>query len=144
MFRIRAALAVVQAGRLLLVPHYRTAHAPAVQWNIPGGAVEFGEPIQHAAQREFKEETGLDAAVQDVLDVTEVILHAEPYHSITITYWGEITGGTLRAEAHRRFGQKQPRWFTWPEIEGLPYHPPQTVQKALGILPTQPSTHPPH
>lgn len=35
-------------------------HAPAAgQWSLPGGKVEFGEPLAAAVMREFAEETGL-------------------------------------------------------------------------------------
>jgi len=50
--RVRACLAVVQDGRVLLVPHYDTDVGP-VQWVIPGGRMKYGERLQEAALREF-------------------------------------------------------------------------------------------
>jgi 8-oxo-dGTP diphosphatase len=130
--QIRVCLAVVASDKLLLVPHYRT-DAGAVQWVVPGGKVEFGESLQEAAVREFFEETGLQAEVTGLLHVSEVIIPDRPYHSITISFSGRVTGGELRAEADHPFGEKVPRRWSAEEVKTVKYHPEPTVEKALGI-----------
>lgn len=134
--RVRACLAVVQDERLLLVPHYQT-DAGAVQWNIPGGGVEFGEALELAARREFTEETGLQAQITGILTISEVILPEKPWHSITITFAGSLVGrvsaGQLRPEIHPTYGQKVPQWFTADTVRQVAYHPKPAVEKALKI-----------
>ena len=131
--RIRVCLAVVAQGKILLVPHFATdaAHGSAVQWTVPGGQVEFGESLKEAAVREFFEETGLKAQALELLDVSEVILADRPYHSITISFSGRVSDGTLRAEPNHPYGEKMPRWFSAAEIETLQVHPERTITKAL-------------
>ena len=130
--RIRVCLAVVEAEKLLLVPHYQT-DVGAVQWVVPGGQVKFGESLEAAAVREFLEETGLQTAVTDLLHVSEVILPDRPYHSITVSFSGRLLGGELRAEANHPYGEKVPRWMSAADLKHVRYHPEQTVEKALGI-----------
>ena len=127
---VRVCLATLQDNRILLVPHYNTDAGP-LQWNIPGGRLEFGESLREAALREFTEETGLTAEIIDLLDVSEVLLPERPWHSVTIAFLGRVTGGSLRDEVHPLYGSKMPEWFSLEELSDTPYHPPHIVRKAL-------------
>lgn len=130
--RVRAALAVVRDGSILLVPHYNTDAGP-VQWLVPGGRVDFGESVRDAASREFTEETGLRATVGALLDVSEVLLPDRPWHSLTVTYSGTIVGGRLAAEPEHGHGEKIPRWLSSEDLIEVPYHPKRAVELALGL-----------
>ena len=55
--------------RILLVRHIRWKD----QWIIPGGHIEFREPILETAKREAKEEVGLDVIPEGVITVAEVL-----------------------------------------------------------------------
>jgi len=92
--------------------------------------VAFGENIKKAAIREFEEETGLQAEIIKLLDVSEVIIPDKPWHSITISYTGKIVSGELKAE-HHLYGEKVPKWFTSNELSNVEYHPKEVIDKAL-------------
>ena len=132
LIRIRACLAVIHEQHILLVPHYDTDAGP-IQWNLPGGKVEFGESIHECAIRELKEETGIIANIVRLLDVSEVILPEKPWHSITISYLGEFVGGELKSEEGHAHGQKNPHWFSVEQLQQVKYHPISPINKAMGI-----------
>ncbi|MBX3011737.1 MAG: NUDIX hydrolase [Caldilineaceae bacterium] len=128
--RVRACLAVLHQDQLLLIPHYQT-DAGGVQWNVPGGRVEYGEGVEAAALREFEEETGLHAAITRLLMVSEVIQPAKPWHSITITFLGRLLGGQLASESHPLYGKKVPQWFTAEMVQQVEYHPKPVIAQLL-------------
>jgi len=123
---------LVENDRILLVPHFDTDHGP-VQWNLPGGKVEYGESLRAAARREFSEETGIQVRIEAVCAVTEVFLPERPWHSVTITYTATATGRKLSAETSPRYGEKLPRWFAQDDLSEIEYHPREAIDSALAL-----------
>ncbi len=71
------------------------------RWSIPGGAVDVGESVAAAVQREIEEETGLKVTVGELVEVFERII-PDPqgkilYHYVLLDYLCQVTGGRLRA-----------------------------------------------
>lgn len=131
--RVRACVAVIQEGKILLVPHYHI-NGEATRWYIPGGRIEFCETLHDAAAREFLEETGLHVLIDRLLDVSESIEPKTPYHGITITFLGHIVSGTLKAESEHfsaQYGDKTPRWFSQDEIQDIECRPLSGIKAAF-------------
>ena len=62
---------VFKDGKVLLI---KRGKPPARnQWAIPGGMVNLGETLQQAAEREFREETGLTIRAGEPIHTFEVI-----------------------------------------------------------------------
>ena len=75
-------------GKILLV--MRAKEPNMGKWIIPGGLVELGESLEKAVLREVKEELGIDAKVEAMLDLaSEVVLDENKrvkYHYVLIDY----------------------------------------------------------
>lgn len=88
--RIRVCGLCWHEDKLLLVNH---ALKSADFWAPPGGGVEFGETMEHALTREFKEETGLQVEVGHFLFGFEFI--EDPLHAIELFFLVTDIGGKL-------------------------------------------------
>jgi 8-oxo-dGTP diphosphatase len=65
---------------------------PPLGWALPGGFVDEGEQLEHAAIRETKEETGLDVTLQEMLYVYSNPKRDPRQHNISVVYIGEASG----------------------------------------------------
>ena len=63
--KLAAAVLIARDGRLLLGKR-GPGTREAGKWSFPAGFVERGEPVERAAAREAREETGLDIVVGDL------------------------------------------------------------------------------
>lgn len=102
-FNISAFVVIFDKKGRVLLSHRRELDV----WNLPGGAVEFGELPTDAAIRETREETGLKILVKELVGV-----YGQPdKDKFSFVFLGKITGGKLKkskeADRHRFFKLKK-------------------------------------
>jgi 8-oxo-dGTP diphosphatase len=111
---ILAAGAVVRdkQGRILLV--LRTLDPEAGTWSVPGGKVEPGETLAAAAQREVREENGIDISVgRELWTVRQPAPGGGTYE--IHDFLASATGGHLQAGDDASDAQ----WFTPEDMRQL-------------------------
>jgi mutator protein MutT len=89
---------VVHDGRVLLIR--RGKEPMRGRWLVPGGTVEWGEPLQEALVREVEEETGLTVRPREIVAVLDRIhrnADEVAHHFVIVDYLCDWVSGTLRA-----------------------------------------------
>ena len=80
---IRAASVLIENGRMCLVKQEVT---DSRHWSLPGGKLELKEKLSECVSREFKEETGLDVQVRELLYVTDRITSSPNTHVVHMSF----------------------------------------------------------
>ena len=114
--RLCAGTLVQQDGRVLLVRHMRPGKYDF--WVAPGGGVQGEESLAHAAQREAREETGIDVEATRMAYVEE-LMNPETRHC---KFWfaAQATGGRLSVAAPEAKGEYivEAAWLSPQDMEG--------------------------
>ena len=87
---------VIDRDRVLLIR--RGSEPLKGEWSIPGGMLELGEELTAAAQRELREETGLDVEPLECILVFDRIMREGErvkYHYVIVDYLCRRKGGHL-------------------------------------------------
>lgn len=70
-------------------------------WSAPGGAIELGETLHQAAQRELREECSIEISVIKVIDVADVVVRDEAgrvrFHYVLTHLLARHVSGEARA-----------------------------------------------
>lgn len=81
-------------GRLLLVKRRRNPEAD--HWGLPGGKVDFLEPVPDTIRREIAEELGVTIALTGLLCVVDQIDPSGPSHWVNPVHRARIVAGEPR------------------------------------------------
>lgn len=92
--RCGASAAIFRDGAVLLIE--RAKGALKGRWSLPGGHIEPGETARAAAVREVREETGVEADIQGLVDIHDVIL-CRPDDTLLAHYLIAVHYGSWRA-----------------------------------------------
>jgi len=83
----------LREGRILLVKGNRGLTKD--RWTLPGGFLRFGESPRDGVLREIREEIGVDATVQGLIDVRSKLGHHTCLHWIMVFYRVLIDGDPM-------------------------------------------------
>ncbi|MFP4068506.1 MAG: NUDIX hydrolase [Spirochaetaceae bacterium] len=99
--------AIVESnGKILL--ERRSIEPFAGMWCIPGGHIEFGEPVEDAMKREVREETGLEVTRFRFLNYyTEYFADLE-WHAVALVFVCSVDGSQAAQEEE----VSELAWFT--------------------------------
>lgn len=105
------------AGRLLMIR--RTDND---NWAVPGGAIDLGESLPHAAIRETREETGITCEITGIVGI-----YSDPRHVVFYTSNGEarqefsivLTARPVSGEPTTSDESREVRWVPRDEVAGL-------------------------
>jgi 8-oxo-dGTP diphosphatase len=91
---------VVTRGARPMVLLIRRKHAPfAGSWAIPGGYVEIDEPLEDAARREMREETGLDVGRLEQLHTFGDPRRDPRERTISVVYLARVEASEVKPHA---------------------------------------------
>ena len=140
--RVSAGAAIFRGDQILLLHRSSQASNPGA-WDLPGGHVEPGESLPHAARREVREETGFDVRIGP-------LFHAEVFGSLskrgkirpTVGVYFHCSSPVRKAPRLDRREHTEYAWVRASELEEYPAVPylARTVRiafesKELGFRP---------
>lgn len=112
------AIIIGKDGKILTIRRTETAPSRPLNWDLPGGDLDFGEDPRDGIQREIKEETGLEIRDLSLMDVLSELYGGGEFW-VTICYKAMAeTQDVVLSYEHDEF-----RWVTPDEFKELKASP---------------------
>jgi|SRR5471030_1167509 len=111
--RLGCGAAIVQDSRILLIQ--RLTEPEAQCWGLPGGKVDWLEPVEQAVRREINEELGITLDALSLLCVVDQIDTTNAVHWVAPVYLASgFSGDPQILEPHKHGG------LAWFDLAALP------------------------
>lgn len=117
--RIRVGVIVRRADRILLVCHRKGDRR---YWLLPGGGLQWGETLASCAEREVREETGLEIEAGRLVFIAESIDPGGARHILNMVMLGTYKSGALRCPTEEIIETVE--WFPTRDLPGETLFPP--------------------
>ena len=119
-------------NRVLMV---KQCHENREFWLVPGGAIEAGETSITAAEREVREETGLEVMIGRLIWHVEEVSEDRGMRFVNF-FLGDIIGGELKLGEDPEFSEdgqvlREVAFLTKEEIQNLPKVYPESLRDEL-------------
>ena len=116
--RIRVAAIILRRDELLLVRHVKQGKS---YWLLPGGGIEYGEPLAKALQRELREEATVEISVGDLVIVNDTIPPDHTRHTISLCFTAHVTKGEISCGTDPRVVEV--RYVPVDDLSSLTFYP---------------------
>ena len=113
--RVGSAILVENDGKYLLGKRNKKNYLNF--WIIPGGKVEWGENLEQAGIREFKEETNIDVEIVKFICWREIINVKDDYHRYVFFFLGKLKNNKF--EIKTTDDVSEVKFFTIDEIKKI-------------------------
>jgi ADP-ribose pyrophosphatase YjhB (NUDIX family) len=111
--RVGCGVAILRDDRILLIKRLKEPESGA--WSLPGGKVDWREPVSRAAVREVEEELGIAITLGPLLGVVDLIDENDGYHWVSPIHRAEVFSGEPKLMEPHKHGA-----FGWFPFDGLP------------------------
>lgn len=120
-----ADIVAIRDGEVLLIWRKN----PPEGWALPGGFIEYGEPAEVAAIREFREETGLEASNLRLVGVYSDPVRDDRFHTLGVAYAADVSG-----ELQAGDDAQSARWFRLDRLPGqVAFDHRRIIADAVGV-----------
>ena len=109
---------ILRRDELLLVRHVKQGKS---YWLLPGGGIEYGEPLPKALQRELREEASVEIEVGDLVIVNDTIPPDHTRHTINLCFTAHVTKGEISCGTDPRVVEV--RYVAVDELSSLTFYP---------------------